>query len=614
MDISKDKLQIINTLNEHIKVESKPGSGKTVLLSNYVKNLIDNGVDPKKILVLMFSQKNQKDFIAKLHKTGVTNDIKVNTLHAYGYYLTRRLINAGIVPQTIIRDDEDPVLINFVRQVMIDISNKKGYTNTQLSNEAVKECLRNYNLLRNVDFEIDNIENPIQSVYINPFYIDVYEALKTQWPTANMMPMCELIATSTEVIRDNQRFHNFLSKEYEYILVDEAQDLSFMDFAMIRNHLNHATNLVTVGDSNQTINQFRGSNQAILKNLKELLPRLKEFKLTSSYRFSIHLDKLSLKVLNQEITTGNVYANKLTQSNIDYETYIDHRHPLFSSKNLKNESILIVREKNALPYYELLFLLNNKTYNLHGKQPIIFNKGVNTLLAYSLAACPELFTKFDHDIQCRFIQNLVYQPFRQMQPEIAKWLTSMLPSEAFQKLLDAKGITSAFGKVPNTLLSIKENADENTKVSNLWNYMSAFDQIKPILSSSVAKLQQSAMSQVRLLSILEKSNLSLKDFVTLMIKSQYLNITNDENEISFLTAHESKGLEAQSIFLGGMYEGTFPLIRNNYELTPFNLKNELSLFYVAMTRAKQHLTILAPMKENCQSYCQESRFLKQLVG
>ena len=602
MEISKEKQDIISVNGHHIKVESGPGAGKSTLLTQFINERVLEGTHPDRILVLMFTKASQLDFSSKLRDIQISN-VKVKTIHSYGYSLINELYNFQMVQKHHVGSISDYHLNRWFRQILNQANSE--FVNSKyhhINQQTIDGFYTFITLKRNLDFQIENISN-FQTLerLSNPVYERAYQLFIQQRDEKGIVPINEVVAIPAEMFALNSHLSTNLKNRYDYLLVDEAQDLSEMDFAMINNHLGINTKIVMVGDSNQSINEFRGANCNIFQNLDKLLENVCVKQLRGSYRFSKGMSDLSRKLFNQEEIDPQFFTQKNTYASIEIERYYDNRNPLIKAlrpENKLTDNCLILREKNAFPLYELMLLDNDIPYNLHKNRSFVFHKPIAMLLGYLLVASDLCISMLPLDVQTAIVKGMLFTPYPQAQSEISYWLTGKIPSVAFEMITTLKAKreeNNAFGNIPVVANMIKSAFNNQSNVINILEAMLCYKCFDPLFNSNSAKLNQSGLSQVRLLEYFKSTGMTVERLFSLIIKSTKVN--NKSNYLNIMTIHDTKGSEFKNVFIGALVDGIFPLIRTEEDKQKSSIDCEKRLFYVAMTRAIKRLTLLCPKED-----------------
>jgi DNA helicase-2/ATP-dependent DNA helicase PcrA len=618
MILPKEKLDIIETIDSNMVIQSCPGAGKTLLLTHYIKNLLKLKVPADRILVLMFGNKASREFLFRLNKTCPSSTVKVKTFHSYGYELYCQLSNVGYLQPPYVADNNDPQLRGWFRKELVEAnkwSNKQQYQH--ISNAILDNFMNFYSMERNLEFSIPNIPNR-NDYRVNELFMRAYSSIRGQMNSNGIIPLIELIATPCDIIKEHKELIDNLSHRYDYILTDESQDMSLSDFNLVNLHLQNNTKLISVGDSDQCINEFRGANKNIFINIPNLLSNVLVKKLETSYRFSHHLTFLSKKVFVNKVISPIIKSDiPFTNVTLDQEISFDSNHPIIKDNNYSlADTCLILREHNAFPVYELTLLNQNMKYNLLSKKSFIHNKSVSMLLGYIFQISQPKFKLLDFETQSVIMKNVLYTPYPQMMNEISQVLLNKMPSISYDMLSEYDANNKGFGQIPFMFTTIKRKFDETSLVSDVILHLASFKIMDCFFNTSAAKSHQTALSQVRLLEFFTKTRMTVKRLIELVFKSQYDTYTKDIDSIKISTAHEVKGLEFNQVIIGGLLEGIFPLIRNSGDLSNAELEEEECLFFVAMTRARQRLKILSPNSsegQNCNMFIKKnSRFIERL--
>ncbi|MGK2231329.1 MAG: DNA helicase-2/ATP-dependent DNA helicase PcrA [Colwellia sp.] len=598
MNISKEKQAIIKIKNQHIKVESGPGAGKSTLLVEFIKERLSEGVDESRILVLMFTNASKEKFSEQLKN----NKIIVKTLHSYGYELFSQLTSTQSIKRLHVGSINNFYLQRFYRQALTEansqFANSKYHRITQ---QTIENFYTFVTLKRNVDFKIEGISQfAALDRLSNQVFETAYEKIRNQINDVEIIPINEVLAIPAEVFAKKSNESNRLKEKYDYILIDEAQDLSEIDYAMIHNHLGLSTKVIMVGDIDQSINEFRGANSNIFKSLHLILNGVFSTKLKGSYRFSKGLSSLAYKLFEHKNEESQIFSRENTYASIEIERFFDIRHPLISALKKEDQlkdNCLILREKNAFPLYELMLLDNDIPYSLRKNSSFVFHKPISMLLGYFLLANKQCISFLPLDIQNAIVKGMLYTPYPQAQPEIAQWLTGNIPSIAFEIITTLKSSTTennALGNIPIVSEMIRSSFTPQSTVYSVLEAMSSYKCFAPLISSNTAILNQSGLSQVRLLDYFKSTQMTIERLFSLVIKS-FNNKVYKIDTLQLLTMHEVKGSEFKNVFIGALYDGIMPLIRKEEDKSRSSLEAEKRLLYVAMTRAIKKLTLLCPV-------------------
>lgn len=282
------------------------GSGKTRVLIERVKYLINKGINPEKILLITFTRKATLELTERLPK-GNVNPL-ITTFHGFCYKMLSPLMELNLV--------KEEYLIS------------EGFTKDEI---------------RNIDIEK---RNNINSKLIKRYH----QLLKKK----NLIDFVDLEIILLKKLK-NKQFKKYLSSKYPYILIDEFQDTSKYQFLLLQRLLNEESYFFAVGDPDQSIYGFRGANRRVIKSYIKYF-NAKTYILDTNYRSKENIVKLS----NKLISHNKDRFNKRLESFSKEKGEITIKY--FKNKENKNE--FIIKELRCLlnegvKYDEIAILYRN---------------------------------------------------------------------------------------------------------------------------------------------------------------------------------------------------------------------------------------------------------------
>ena len=327
MSINKEKQQIIDT-SGNILVTANPGTGKTLLLAHKYLSLIEDGIKPKEILCLSFTEKAKRemeDRIVKLSKQQKTNlDIKNLNVYTFHSYALNSLNSNEII---------SPNLLRFTIYLYIKENKILNYSDKYILDKLVPK--------------IENLIRYLKSFGILPDKINIKKAKKFL-PSNSKLTNAELekfldeftkIYSNYEAIKKTNGFDysdlliEFLSLKntpvYEYVLIDELQDVNKMEAEIA---LKSAKQFIAVGDKKQAIFGFQGGS---IINF-ELFKNSNHFVLSENFRST-----------NQILNYSKEYFSSKTGDSSHKEELKDLKNALEANGDEPN--IVEVLRENLLP-------------------------------------------------------------------------------------------------------------------------------------------------------------------------------------------------------------------------------------------------------------------------
>lgn len=288
---SPDQQDAINAIEKHVHVVAGPGTGKTTTLIHRVKKLIEvDGVDPRKILVLTFSNKAAAELVDRLQHAGVkgASDIWAGTFHAFGLEFLRKYYQHFGVAQDVSVADKLTQLIQTSKtlaQIQLE-----HYRRTDDPYEWLQPVI---DTLLRVKEELVSIDDYLsKSLAIaaddtqRATFRDVatvaraYEAALLE---AGMVDFVDLVARPALAIAEDRTLYAEIADGYEHVLVDEFQDLTSAMLALT-SELTLNASLWVVGDVRQAIYHWRGASLEALLNFEGRFSSAKRYDLVQNRR------------------------------------------------------------------------------------------------------------------------------------------------------------------------------------------------------------------------------------------------------------------------------------------------------------------------------------------
>lgn len=601
------------------------GTGKTRTIVYRAAKLISEGIPPERILLLTFTRKaaNNMSERAKQLADSVQGSIRSGTFHSFATYVLKKFyLEAGLKRSfTIIDTSDSKQILGSLRKNYFknNTYNSKPPTNSTLQKLFSACAAQKLSLKELINTEHTHFEPFLKEI------LQIKDDYKSYKSENSLLDYDDLLLKTVELFSNDERVLQLISSEQDYIMVDEYQDTNFLQAEMLRllGHFNH--NIMVVGDDSQSIYAFRGAEFKNLSDFPNLFKEAKTFRLTQNYRStqnilnaSNHLISKASEGFKNKLETENPEGSKIAIvpcMNEEQESlFICKRITDFLKSGIKPKEIAVLFRAG---YHAFRLEMMLKTINL----PFVKWGGFKFLESVHLK---------DIISYLRIINN----PWDKL-----GWL---------RVLMDIKGIglkratdiseELARSEEPFDFSNIPENFI-NTELSLLQQTMlqissQSFTQPSLILNAITDYYLKNVMKKkfdnyterlkdIDALAAISLSFGSLDDFLTSIIleppeNMQNLNLASQneqsEDSITLSTVHSAKGMEWEAVFIISAVQGRFPnfkALKNKEEM-----EEERRLFYVAMTRAKKHLTITLPQEVSDFaaniSTSQPSQFISEL--
>lgn len=587
--LNEEQLDAVKTTDGPLLVLAGAGSGKTKVLTTRIAYLIESGVEPYNILAITFTNKAAKEMKERVFKlVGEVKDIQISTFHSFGLYIIKRHYNLlGYERNFTILDGDDSLVLvkNIVKEMGLntDDYNPKAIRNkiSGAKNELVYP--EEYEKYAGTDFE--------------EIVCKVYKKYEERLKNNNSVDFDDLLILPIKLFSVYKDILKMYQERFKYILVDEYQDTNRVQYILVNMLAARYKNICVVGDNDQAIYSWRGSDYRNILNFEKDYPDLKSVMLEENYRSTGNILKAANEVIkNNKIRKDkNLWTKHEEGSKIRYHRASDEKDEAsYVVKEIKNllydgvrrEDIAVLYRTNAqsrnieeamlrenIPYKVIgsFYFYNRKEIkDLISYLKLIYNKnddislvriinvpkrGIGDKTISNLSDKSFKLNKCIYDV----IENGKEQEFKKIIEELKENSKDATLTELVDLILDKTGIRKE--------LETEKTVDAEIRLSNLEEF------------KSITRTYEENSDSPTLEEFLEEISL-----VADMNEHK-----NETNVVTLMTVHAAKGLEFDYVFVIGMEEGLFPHL-NSMETE--DLEEERRLCYVAITRAKKKLWLI----------------------
>lgn len=587
--LNDEQLEAVKTTDGPLLVLAGAGSGKTRVLTTRIAYLIENGVDPYNILAITFTNKAAKEMKERvISLVPNVRDIHISTFHSFGLYILRNHFNLlGFNKNFTILDGDDSLVLvkNIIKELGLSVEdyNPKAIRNkiSGAKNELVFP--NEYEKFVYDDFE--------EIVY------KVYRRYEERLRNNNSVDFDDLLILPIKLFTSHQDILKMYQERFRYILVDEYQDTNRVQYILVNMLGARYRNICVVGDNDQAIYSWRGSDYRNIMNFEKDYPDLKLVMLEENYRSTGNI----LKAANEVIKNNKVRKDKnlwtcqgdgykiryhRTGDEKDEASYVLSEIKDLLFNGVKRSDIAILYRTNAQSRnMEEAFLRENMPYKVVGSFYFYNRKEIKDLICYLKL----IYNKSD-DISLTRVINVPKRgigdktisdlsdrafnlnkclfdvidsgrelSFKNMINELCGYLGDVSLTELVDLVIDKSGIRKE--------LEGENSEQARTRLANLEEFKSITRSYEETSGSS-----------------------DLGDFLSeISLVADISEHKDDSDVVTLMTVHSAKGLEFDYVFLIGMEEGLFPHI-NCIDLD--DLEEERRLCYVAITRARKRLWIV----------------------
>ncbi|MBQ8271840.1 MAG: UvrD-helicase domain-containing protein [Tidjanibacter sp.] len=619
------------------------GSGKTRVLTCRIAWMISQGVAPYNIMALTFTNKAAKEMRERI--TAMVGEQKaryiwMGTFHSiFLKILAREVQHIGYEPNFTIYDTSqtESLLKSIIKEM-------------QLSDEVYKPrdvrsriSLAKNNLVTPESYEANGTLIEEDKKRRQPQFYQLYKNYATRCRQNNAMDFDDLLLLTNILFRDHPEVLQKYQAQFPYILVDEYQDTNAAQYLIVRNLAAVTGNICVVGDDAQSIYSFRGAKIENIFRFQKDFPKAKIYKLEQNYRSTQTIVDAANSVIehNKYRIKKQVFSENSQGEKIKiFRAYTEGEEAQMVANGIRGahiadgtsdwSNIAVLYRTNAQSRaLEEALRKRNIPYRIYGGHSFYDRKEVKDLMAYFKTI---VNPKDDESLlriinfPARGIGDVTIGKIRTIAQSkgVSMWEAMQSASPEEQAVMGKK--VGEFHSLISSLSLLRSH-------KTLYEFGVEVATRSGILS--LYKLNPSPESENALQLIEELLN-SMQDFRHNTIEVageeeirepsleewlQNISLLTDMDEgeedgrnwVTLLTAHSSKGLEFDHIFITGMEENLFPSV---ISLTsPEQVEEERRLFYVALTRAKVDVTITfasSRFKWGSMEFSRPSRFLKEI--
>lgn len=584
MKLSKIQLDAVRVTEGPALIIAGPGSGKTTVLTNRIKFLIEeHKVAPEEILVITFSKAAALEMRTRFYSMcedsfypvtfGTFHSVFFQIIHIQYHYNTSHILT--------LQKKRELMRLALKRSRIID------YPENELVDTLLKEVAYYKNTNESADFKSDtNINSEMWKI--------AYKQYRDLQIAENKIDFEDMLLIVRNLFRKNREVLTQYQSRYKYILIDEYQDINDIQYDCVRMLAGDRANLWVCGDDDQSIYGFRGANPKIMLSFTNDYPNATVVKLTDNYRSSKRIVEAAGKVIAENRNRFNKDIRGMGADGIPVE--------LIHTKDEEEEDSRILEMINNTdkPYTDIAILLrtniqatrfadllrrNDIPYSIKDS---VVNPFMNAfffdILSY-LRLRDSMVSQSDFSI--RDLLRILNKPSRYLRSDLintgAKCLDEVIESLSGNLMYSQ----------PLKVLKVQLRSMEKMDMYESINFIR-----KGIGYDNYMKLR--LMNRDRFSEYMENMNWiqdmakTCDDLNELIYLSEHYEemVKGNENAagegVHLMTYHGSKGLEFDTVILPRINEGVVP---GNRSRDTESIEEERRMFYVAMTRAKNRLII-----------------------
>ena len=656
--LNSEQKRAVSCVDGPVLIVAGAGSGKTRVLTSRIAYILEKGCDPAQILALTFTKKAASEMnerIALMVGEKRARRLCMGTFHSVFIRFLREFSESLGYPSTFtIYDTSDSVSAIKTCLKELQLDDKVYKPKDVLSRISMaKNNLVTASAYRRNATAVQN-----DAAAKKPRICDIYELYAAKCKQAGVMDFDDILLNMNILLRDNPAALENIAGRFMYIMVDEYQDTNFAQYLILKKLSQAHQNLCVVGDDSQSIYAFRGAKIENILNFKKDYPQHNIFRLEQNYRSTQTIVNAANSVIvrNSARIPKECYSRgdegelirlikayneveeaKLVADSIKRHIYADSAQYqdfviLYRTLNQSRIFEQHLREKNipykvvsGLPFLErvevkdalaYLKLLANTSDNEAFKRAILLVPGIGNTTVDSLMSIAGAMniTYWEalnqNDLEKFGIKSGAIKKLVSFRESINEFVNKARTEDCYtiaRELIAKFELLSRY-KSQNDV----ENQGRASNVEELMNWMGVVTE--EIKCNRIEEMYASGeIDEGVELTVNDVPNVTIGDFLENAALLSATDSDDDENKVSLMTIHASKGLEFPYVYVVGMEENIFP--SGGWMASEAEVEEERRLFYVAMTRAKKGLELsLATIRfrNGKHESNQPSRFVREI--
>ncbi len=616
--LNESQLQAVIHPNGPLFVVAGAGTGKTRTLTAKIAYLIMQGVEPKKILAVTFTNKAAREMKQRvIEMTGPhAMDVWLYTFHAFGLQILRKHIQElpyGYKQTFTVIDEDDG------KKIISDVIKNLGLDTKMFSIKALKNLISLFKSNRMETFERSEEEK-------------IYKGYQTYLIENQLLDFDDLLIYTLELLTDYPHIKLKYQTGFDHVLVDEFQDTDVIQYKILKVLGEAHKNMFVVGDPDQSIYGFRGANY---NNSKYFLKdfNAKEIILDKNYRstnlilkaanklISKNFDRPSAKNLESDLGIGIPITYHTAQSDYQETFYVINEINKLISKGFVYDDIAVLYRNNALSrLFEDAMIKEGIPYIIYGGISFYERKEIKDALAYI-----RVINDYTQDFYFKRIVNVPKRAIGLKSVQLLEAKARQLGVSMFEAIDYVElrpQAKSALLEFKQMIVDLKESFDEMEDLYELMPVLMSKTGYTAMLKAENSEQADDRIDNLKELqsvftrgdiyyegSFYEKLNQQLDQIA---LYSDLDQDVTEEDHVKLATYHQVKGLEFKAVFMVVLEEGIFP--GDRALMSTYELEEERRVAYVGITRAKERLYMTHAEKRMVYGQMKigyPSRFIKE---
>lgn len=629
--LTPEQQRVAHHASGHARVIAVAGAGKTTTLTHFIKHRLDDGVSPRRMLVLMYNKSAQQDFQHKL-KICIPGRLlpEIRTFHSLGWRIYQRLIEDGVLPaydKKLLSDGEMDAQIWRLLQQLADADVRQDILSQR--KKWVEPAMV---FIDRVKSGLDTPEQVFGSMDMPSecrVFVELFDAFERWRKQQGRISYADMIYDPVRCFEEHPDVAARFGGHMQWMLVDEYQDINAIQQRLIEVIHGERGSVMVIGDPDQTIYEFRGSKpEYIVSGFDQRFGQTQpvcQYQLPHTFRYGHSLSLLANHLIqhNQEREPVLCVSHDSTPQTLVRRHEADANQEAQkvvalirqAAKETELENIAVIHRLWALcAPIELELLRLGVPYQLHHSRSVLERQELQIFWLLLEIAAGE-FSKRTLQQRRDAWLLLLTTPFPKIKRDVLEQLADQLAITS-----ERLGVALQQAIPPALSRWQKQQLNARAELLDSAEYHGRLP-VQRLLSSYVEQteleqgIEESAFSRQQVEDRLQ----TIQAFIRFMANTRlpadealgYLNDLQQQRQeqanqtggsrrsqsacgVHLTSIHKSKGLEWHTVIIPGLNGHYFPYQPEGEFSSPPSEESERRLLYVAMTRARIQLHLMVP--------------------
>ncbi len=612
MELNTKQLEAVFHDKGPMMVLAGPGSGKTTVITYRVKQLIDfYNVSPEKILVITFTKAAAEEMTLRfknIKNDTFSNNVTFGTFHSIFFKILRSTL--GYKLENVLKEDERKILLrNIINELKIDYQDE---------DEFLKDVSSEISLMKNELIDISSYKTEVCDIKDFRHIVSKYEAFKEE---KRKLDFDDMLYICFKTLQENAHCLEWWQNKFDYILIDEFQDINKAQYETISMLSAKHKNLFIVGDDDQSVYKFRGARPEFLLRFPEDFDNVKTIILDTNYRSTDNIIEVANKIIinNKQRYDKKIVgiagkgkkplllsSNDIEEEALNISNYIGKLH----KQGIPWNSIAVIFRTNIQArVFVDKFMDKNYPFIIKDEMPNIYDHWVAKDILSYIKLSLDLNRNDD-------LERIINKPKRYISKSIIQEARRK-PGQLLYNILHSHS-TQVWQRVK------LEELEFHLKAIKRRNPFDAFKYIREIVDYNEYIKQYAEFRKVGYKGLFEVADelkesaknyktheeflTHIQDFTAELKNQQIIKKQNISDAITLTTMHSAKGLEFDAVFISSVVSGVIPHEKSK---SLDEIEEERRLFYVSITRAKK-LLYISTIDSRYEDKVVKSQFLQEL--